>query len=286
MASKANYPLVGIILATTFWSPGSVCADGDKETAHSFKLTVATKMNTKLPDTTQKVEADTELCYTWTVLARKRVLSFDSLLSKACVDGKQTTNAFINREKIVTVQDGMTTEVPFAKAAPMVKKMLEDSFGAPVWKLQVDEHGKELKRELVGGPGTAELVRNNTIANALLFHPPFRRDQDEWQADLQVPTAGGQLAKGTLSYRKTVGSKETQTVKVSGTLTNADAKLEGKIRMNAKYFVDGEQTFSFVDQQWLKGKLTMDLSWQFLEDGHPVGSSTGVMVVSFEKLAK
>ena len=39
--------------------------------------------------------------------------------------------------------------MPFEKAPADLKKMLQDSFSVPLCKLQVDENGKEVKRQVV-----------------------------------------------------------------------------------------------------------------------------------------
>lgn len=254
---------------------------------HSFKMTLASRMDMDAQGQKQKIDGDTELRYTWQRGGRERTLRFDATAAKMSVDGREVMNTTMSRAGVVNVRQVTKEEVPFDKAPPEVQKQLQDSFGAPVCKVQVDEEGKEVKRMVIAGPGARALVDNGMIANALLFHPPFPAGRDEWQADAELSMGNGGYAKGRLTYQKVPGGKGGQAVKVSGTLTNDGFLLPGTplAFKAARYVVSGEQTYDAAQQDWVAGKLTIDVSFQMTLNNQPAGSAKGTMAVTFEKLA-
>jgi hypothetical protein len=262
-------------------------ADTDKEAAHSFMVKIESKMDMEIQGNKQKLDAYTELRYTWKRSGRERALSLESALVQVKIDGKEIMNNFMSRAKFSNTEQGKTKEVPFEDANEELKKILRDSFDVPVCKLQVDENGKEVKRTIVAGPGAKALIDNGMIANAVLFHSPFPRDQNEWQADAEVSMGQGGYVKGKLAYKKTTGAKAGQSVKVSGTLTNEGFKQQDTALTIKKvnYIVSGEQTYDPAQQEWVSGKLAMDVSFQMATDQAAVGSVKGIMVVSFAKTA-
>src|SRR5262249_28419588 len=138
--------------------------------------------------------------------------------------------------------------------------VLRDSFDVPLARLTYED-GKETKRTVLAGPGARGLLEGGMIANALLFHPPFPRDRDEWQADVEIGTGQGATAKGKLTYKKAPGGKGGQAVKVSGTLTH-EGDLPGKVPVRKKvtYTVRGEQVYDRARGEWSSGRLLMDIS--------------------------
>jgi hypothetical protein len=231
---------LGVVLIGTF----AVAAEPDKEVAHQFKFTITANLEMDVQGKKQKVVGDTEANYKWTRNSRERILSFNSVSVKVNVDGKQMMNTFMSRAKVTNTADGKTDTVPVENAPEQLKTMLEDSFGVPICKLKLDEKGKEVKRTVVAGPGAKDFIDNGMIANALLFHPPVVRDQDEWQAAAEVSMGNGGYARGKLTYKKEDTGKGGESFKVSGTLTNDGFKKLGTqltIR-KVNYIVRGKQT--------------------------------------------
>jgi hypothetical protein len=97
----------------------------------------------------------------------------------------------------------------------------------------------------------------------------------------------GGFAKGKLTYTKTPSGKGLQSVKVSGTLTNAGFKIPNTpvAITTARYVVTGEQSYDPAKRNWVSGKLTIDLLYDMSADNKPIGDAKGQMIVTFEKVA-
>jgi hypothetical protein len=264
----------------------ALAAAQDKKADHSYKVTIASQMDMEAQGQKQKIDADTEIRYTWRRNGKERTLIFDSFSVRAKNDGKEMMNTTMSREKIVNIKQGEKEEMTIEKAPEQVKKMLQDSFGAPVCQLQVDENGKELKRENVSGPDAMRFADQGMIANALLFHPPYPAGKEEWEADSEISMGNGGFAKGKLTYKKIAG-KEVQLVKVSGTLTKDSYRQLGTpvTFKDVRYVINGEETYDPARQEWTSGKLAIDASFQMTMDDKPLGSAKGKMTLSFERLA-
>jgi hypothetical protein len=273
---------LGLLLIGTFAS----AAEPDQPTIHKFKFTVNSRLDTEIDGKKQKRDAETVVHYTWKESGKERLLSFDSAHIKSSTDGKETMNIFMSRARFKRTIDDQTTEFSLETAPKGVKRLLEDSFEVPVCKLLVDENRKEIKREMVGGPGAKPLIENGVIANALTFHPPFMRSEDQWSTSNEMIMGNGTVVKGELNYKKVGSKKAQQKVKVSGTLTNPGYKLSGTSLSvkKAQYHFDGEQTYDPTQREWVTGKLVIALSFEMTEDDKVVGSSKGTLVVNFEKL--
>jgi hypothetical protein len=155
----------------------------------------------------------------------------------------------------------------------------------PLCKIEVDNNDKEVKRTIVAGAGAKTLVDNGLIANAVLFHPAYFTDKDEWQSDAEISMGNGGFAKGKLTYKKVPGGKGGQAVKVTGTLSNDNFKQPGSplVIKDVKYVVTGEQTYDSAVKEWVSGKLTLDVAMTMTVDDKTVGTSKGTMIVTLEK---
>ncbi len=279
------FRFVGVVAPALILVPVFAAAS-DPNQRHSFKLSIASDVSMEVQGQNQKINSDTVLNYSWGHRGNERILNFDSALVKVNKDGNQIMNIFMSLAKFANTEDGKTEEVPFADASDDLKKILRDSFGAPVCKLRVDENGKEVKREVIAGPGAKDFIDQGMIANARLFHPPFDRARDEWSAPTEVSMGNGGYAAGELTYKKVAGGKGGQAVKVSGTLTNDTFKLPGKplAIKKAKYVFDGEQTYDPARREWVTGKLGIDVSFQMTAGDTPVASAKGTMTLSLDPL--
>lgn len=262
-------------------------ADAAKKAGHSFQFTIASDLDMDVQGKTQKLKADTDLRYNWEQGRGERTLRMESMRVKLSVDGKEAMNTFMSRAKVVNVIGGATEEVPFKDAPDELKETLKDSFDTPLLKLGVDENGGVVKRTVLAGPGAKALQDNGVMANALLFHPPFFRDRDEWQAEVEVPMGNGGFARGKLTYKKVAGGKGGQAVRVTGTLGNKGFQPPGSpltVR-SAKYVVRGEQTYDPALREWSSGRLKMDVSFEMAAGEKQVGSAKGVMDMTFARAA-
>jgi hypothetical protein len=259
---------------------------GVTETAHAFKITIMAKSTMNNEGKKQSLDTWTEIRYTWKRKGRERTLFQDELKLQIKINGEEFVNSSISRDRAVFREKGKDdVDFLFENAPEALKKTLQDSFGAPLCRLEVDEYGKEIKRTILAGPGAKDAVQNGIIANALLFHPPFFPDKDNWVAEREVSIGRGGSVKGNISYKKVPGEKGKRTVKVSGTLKNEGFRPPGAPATARNiHKVSGEQTFDLGEKEWVAGKLTMAVSIEFTADGKPIGSGQSTMTVTFEKL--
>ncbi|MBA4065511.1 MAG: hypothetical protein C0501_17705 [Isosphaera sp.] len=247
----------------------------------TFRVDIRAKLAMPFGGREEKVDADAAFEYAWRRDGKERTLVVEAVEFRGGSGGKVVMDARMSRAGLTTTADGKTTDVRTADAPPDLRRMLTDSFGAPICKLEVDATGKEVKRTMLAGPGAAVLLDNGMVANATLFHPPYLADKDEWQADAAVSTGSG-LAAGKLTYTKAPGGTGGQGVKVSGTLTADGAKLAaGHTMKDGRYKVTGEQTYDLDRKEWVAGKLTMGLAFAVSDGAKEVARGTGTMVVTF-----
>ena len=273
-------------LAACLCDADGLAGEPSKGTTHHFKFSIESKMSMDIQGAKQKVDADTELRYNWTQNVGERVLSLESSQVKASIDGKTLMDVFMSGQEFRTIEDGKTNVVPIQQAPDGLKKLLQDAFGKPDCKLEVDANGKETKRIVLVGDAAKQLVDNGLIANPILFHPPFMREANKWKANAEMTMGNGGFARGQLDYQKAAGAAAANVVKISGTLTNDSVKqpnspLEMK---NAKYVVLGEETYDPVQKEWVSGKLTIDATFDMAEGSKVIGAATGTMVLNFAEV--
>lgn len=270
---------VGLISAADQEAPSPGKAD-------RYEVLLDSSVHMKGPKLDQKIAADTRMFYTWQTDGNQKQLIVDGISIKATMDGKQVMNAHMDRKKIINDQDGTKQVLEAANAPPALKEMLESSFGKPLCELTVDDDQRETQRKLVATPGARLMIENGMIANSLLFHPPFLRNADKWEAEVPLSIGNGNYATGELTYEKTTQVGDMQNVRISGTLINEGYQQENSPVeiQNATYKLEGEQTFDLKQQIWVTGKLDIKVSMDINADGNRVGNGQGKMVASFKHL--
>ena len=75
-----------------------------------------------------------------------------------------------------------------------------------------------------------------------------------------------------------------RTVTVTGKLANAKHKLPaGPLTIaDANYTVTGEQTFDPTVGEWTAGKLTIEMSFDIVNEAKKIGSAKGMMTQTLE----
>ena len=122
--------------------------DAERDASHSFKCAITITLETEVAGKKQKDgDAQMELYYTWNQKGKERTLSFDSMSFKEIEGGRETMSIFMSRAKFRTEKDDKVEEVTYEKAPDKTQKKMRDAFGTPLCKRQVDENGKEIKRE-------------------------------------------------------------------------------------------------------------------------------------------
>lgn len=248
-----------------------------------FKVSVQAKLTMTINGQNEKIEANAAFEYTWKRDGQVKTLVVDGAEVRAIVGGTELMNARMSRAGFNDIKDGKT--VKLEDAPDQLKKLLTDSFGTPVCKLELDAIGKEAKRTILAGPGASQMIDSGMIANALLFHPWYPADQNEWQANMEVSSGQG-LASGQATYTKIPGGKGGQAVKVSGTLTADGVKgPNGLTVKDGKYVVTGEQTYDPARKEWIAGKMTMDVSFKMFQGNTAIGTAKGPLLLNFEMLS-
>jgi hypothetical protein len=251
----------------------------------AFKFTLISQLDTQVAGQQQKVDADTDVQYTWTRDGDKRILSFDSMRTKVKMDGQETMAVFMSGEKFATREQGKTKVVPIEQTPPQMKTVLQDSYGVPICILHVDQNGREVKREVVARPGAKNMVDQGMIVNVMLFHPPYMPADREWLAPAEVSMGNGGVAKGELNYKRAeVGGGNVVTV--SGTLSNDRYQQPNSpvTMKDAKYVIAGEQTYEPAIKDWVATKLTMDISFTIEAPGEPPGQAKGTIVATMNEV--
>jgi len=264
----------------------SGAAEPKDPVSNSFKYVLVSKLEQTIQEKKQKIEAETEIGYTWKSSDREKTLHWNSVKIKASADGKEVMNSFASAEKWVNIERGEATEVGIDDAPEKLKQMLKDSFTAPLCTIQIDENGKEVKRKLVAGPGAKEWVDNGVFENSLVFHPPFMRDQDKWEAPMAIPTGLAGSIKGDVTYKKLDADKKRVKVSVAGELTADSVDVPGKgfSLNNAKYVIKGEQVFDLTQREWVSGKLTIEVSFELFAGKKQISTATGTIEANMEML--
>jgi hypothetical protein len=249
-----------------------------------FRVSVEAKLTAESGGQEQKMEAATGFEYTWKREGKIRTLMVDSLDVRAAQGTKELMNVKMSRTGFLDSKDGKKTEVKIEDAPEQLKRLLTDSFGSPLCKIELDETGKEVKRTVVAGPGATVMIDTGMVTNAMLFHPWYPASKDEWQTDMEVSTGNG-VATGKVTYTKVAGGTSGQAVKVSGTLSADGVKgMGGLIIKDGKYKVTGEQTYDTERKEWIAGKLTMDISFKMSDGTKVIGTAKGELVATFKML--
>ena len=114
-------------------------------------------------------------------------------------DGVTVLDVSVNRDRIRTVENGQVEEFNYRDAPPAGKKIMEHQYRRPVYSVELDAFGREIKRTL--SPNVTESKIQDTLASTRLFHAPFRTDRAEWTAPVLL-SINRQAARGTLTFRR------------------------------------------------------------------------------------
>jgi hypothetical protein len=255
------------------------------EPGQSFRVILLSQVDMDIPGASQKIDAKTELYYTWQQTKDERVLSFDSLMVQAHVNGKAAMDSFVSRDKFIDNQNGDKKEISFEKAPEALKAHLRDTYGAPICKIQVDQDGRELHRQMVAGPGARTTLDQGIFAMALLFHSPFPKTQHEWSAPAEISMGNGGFVKGDLHYKKAADGR---TVAVKGTLTLEKQPVpggSGLVIRNAVYEMAGDQLYDPEQNTWVSGNLRADISFKMTNGDAPLATAKGKIDSQFKKVS-
>lgn len=247
----------------------------------AYSLSVVAKVDLKAPNQPKPQGLVVETLENYALEQHDETVTviINGLHVKMVNDGKVVKDNEMSREEAVFQEGGQPKQTfPYEKAPASLKQVM-DRFGKPVARIKLDETGAETSRELLVEKNST-LVESGVIDNALIFHPPFPEDKEEWEAPVRFSIGGGQYAQGTLKYKKEgKGLKDTEKVSVSGEL-----KAEGKIGVgevkNGTYKLEGSEIYDRSKSAWVSGQLTAEMNLEVLADGQPAGAVEGTMTLT------
>lgn len=270
--------LVGLLVLS-----GTRSATAD-ETQH-FRINIDSTIDMEITGKKQNVTALTELAYQWRKDAKGRTLFLDSTFVKAEMNGQPLMNTLTNAEKFLETKGDKKTEILINDANDELKKILVDSYTAPICILTVDTSGAETERTIVAKEGAKSQIDNGIIANCTMFHPPYFADKQEWERQTEFSAGNGAYVKGNLLYKKGEKTAAGQKVTFSGTLTNPGYLRPGTpLKMeNNVYKITGEQTYDPASQEYVSGKLVIDVSFDLSVSDKAIGNAKGKMNLTFNR---
>ena len=232
------------------------------------------------------VSSDVEIRYTWSVNGNERKLRYDAMSVKVKVDGNESLNISMSRDKYVAVTNGKTTEIDAAHAPQGLKDMLAGNFENPLCSLTVDKDGAETDRRIVAVGAGKSLVESGGIINGLLFHPPFMQGQTQWESPKQISLGNGGSADGKLKFEAAAPKDGKVAVGVSGTLTNDEYVAKGNpiVQKNIRDEITGTETYDLALREWVSGTLNINGSAELFAKGKRVGTMKATMKAEFERL--
>lgn len=252
------------------------------ETNH-FHIKIDSTIDMEITGKKQFMSALTEFAYQWRRDGNARTLFIDSTYVKADMNGQPLAQTLMNAEKFVDTKGDKKTEILVNEANDELKKILIDSFTAPICVLTVDESGLETKRSMVAKEGAKSQVENGIIANCTMFHPPYFANKQEWERETEFSAGNGAYVKGNLLYKKGEKTAAGQKVTFSGTLKNPGYIRPGTpLKMeNNVYKITGEQTYDPASKEHVSGKLVVDISFDMSVSDKPLGNAKGKMNLTF-----
>src|SRR5271165_6184592 len=151
----------------------SLCAEPDSASAR-FRLSLKANSKADIHGKSLPMETDCTLDYTLRRKGQEVEVLMDSMSVRTKEDGKERIDALMSRERVRTVKDGKVEEdVARQDMTERQRKAMDEMFGTPLCKIEIDEEGKELKRTVIPGPAANVFAPNGGIANTRLFHVAF-----------------------------------------------------------------------------------------------------------------
>ncbi len=252
-----------------------------------YELGIDSELKVKSPGQpkAQEISARTRMDYSVQREGNREEVTIGSMQVKIDTEGKTLMESKMSRSGVRFQQgEQPASDIPYDKAPPTLKKILED-FDKPAATIELDAEGGETARKLLIDENST-LVENGIIDNTRMFHVKVPSDKTQWEAPTKFSMGSGQFARGNLTYEKLPGASDAKPdspvrVKVSGDL-KAEGKLGAGEIKNGLYKVSGEQTYDPSKKEWTSGELNVDVTLDILAAGQPAGSATGTMKVTLK----
>jgi hypothetical protein len=259
-----------------------------QEHSNAFHLQLLSdiKLGGSLGDT--HMNTDTQIQYTWQVNGHDRTLIYDQTSVRINQNGKEIMNMEMDKNSFSMKQDGKETKMSLDQAPPQLKTMLEESYGKPLYRITIDDNGKETGRKDLASAGAKDLMDNGGVANATLMHLPYYSDRKEWKAQATVSMGNGGYAKGDLTFTRAADENGLPTYDVSGTLANDSFSAPGSpiTQKDVKYVVKGKESYDPKIREWVHGDWTADVTGKMLANQKQIGTMQGTMQIKMHRVGE
>lgn len=196
--------------------------------------------------------------------------------------GEEVTLDISFSGKEMSVRKPESNSIAVEKAPVELKQMLKDSYDNVLYSYNADQDGKASEGKLHAKAGAQKLVDDGQVQNALVFHAPFPKDQNRWEAPVKIGMGEGGFAAGTLSYEKAKISDRYVEVIVTG---KAEAKLDKPYTRVATYEIKGKQYYDTEVKEYVSGRLDMEVKSLTINDGvKTTGEGTTVWTLQPRKV--
>jgi len=218
------------------------------------------------------------LQYAWTQSGASRMLVFEAAsVTVGTKGGPQTITAW-KRDRIGYGDDEPTLVFEADELTPAERTELEATFGLPLCVLRVDDQGRVLAREDLAAP-KFQLV----LDDALLFHAPHPAREGTWNHRVTMNLSAG-VAEGDLAYDQIAEKGPQLACSVAGVLSSRRVPVGvGRFR-DVRYDVRGEATHDREHNEWIAGKLRVEVSQGVFDDSRRLSHMTGPVVIDFTHL--
>jgi hypothetical protein len=236
-----------------------------------------------------RLESDAESAYAWTVRGGQRTLSYDRTHVAVKVNGKTNMDVTMSAKRFVQVrEDGTVADVDVERAPERMRTALSSTYETPLAKIAVDANGREVEgsRAIVATGAGRAMLESGALANAMLMHPPYFADKNQWQAPAAISIGGPNTSEGLLTYTRVADENGLPTYAVAGTLVrDAVAKAGSPFTdKNFKQVVKGKQSYDPALGEWVVGTWSIDNSFDVFSKDKRVASTTGTIKVDFQKV--
>lgn len=250
------------------------------ETTHRFRIVAhaAFEIADDLTGDRTTVTTRRTLQYAWIQSASRRTLVFEAASIAVGGKGGPKTITAWQRDRIGYGDDEPTLVFEADDLTPVERAELGATFGPPLCVLRIDDRGRVLAREDLAAP-KFQLI----LDDALLFHAPHPAGERTWNHRVTMNLQAG-VAAGDLAYDR-IAEKGPQLVcSVAGVLSSRQVPVGTNRFRDVRYDVRGEATYDRDRNEWIAGKLRVEVSQDIFDDSRRLSHMTGPVVIEFTHL--
>ena len=233
-----------------------------------------------------QASGNAECTYTWEQKDQERQLLLNSLGFQMSIDGKEKENYRADPEKFIYTKDGRDEEIPIEKALDQLRRSMQDSFRGPFCTLQIDETGKEVKRQIVPYSGGKTF-----LDNGILRRPCSATHRTSATRTSGRPTGNFWVLDASSEGTDVQEGARGQGAGNRGRFRHPDRRGNGPTRLAGYYegrLLQGQGATNLraCNRRVDRGETTIEVSWKSFDKNDPKLSAVakGTMSLTFEKL--